>query len=167
MADYLGDKGVPVALVVPFDATQSFPASANISRVLNFTQRDYAHMRPGPGFRGTLTNVDLSGDQAIDHLNIDKAPRLHTRVIGEVLPLAGGHTAAPAVAKPAPRNAPARAPVVRGAPRPDTDTGTPVIARPERRELPTNPAPAPAAPVVPQKPSAPRPAPATAVPIPD
>src|SRR5579863_5763092 len=25
MADYLGDKGVAVALVVPFDATQSFP----------------------------------------------------------------------------------------------------------------------------------------------
>ena len=27
MADYLGDKGVPVALVMPFDGTQSFPAS--------------------------------------------------------------------------------------------------------------------------------------------
>src|ERR1700749_2453187 len=25
MADYLGDKAVPVALVVPFDGTQSFP----------------------------------------------------------------------------------------------------------------------------------------------
>src|ERR1700677_741849 len=47
MADYLGDKGVPVALVVPFDGTQSFPASGNVARVLNFTQRDYAYMRPG------------------------------------------------------------------------------------------------------------------------
>ncbi len=91
MADYLGDKAVPVALVVPFDGTQSWPASGNVARVLNFTQRDYAHMRPGPGFRGSLVNVDLSGDPAIDHLNIDKVPRLHDRVIQEVLVITGGH----------------------------------------------------------------------------
>ncbi len=95
MADYLGDNGVPVALVVPFDATQSFPAPANVARVLNLTQRDYAHMRPGPGFRGSLRNVDLSGDPNIDHLNIDKSPRLHAQVIGEVLAIVGGHRTAP------------------------------------------------------------------------
>ena len=32
MADYLGDKGVAVALVVPVDGTQSFPVSANVAR---------------------------------------------------------------------------------------------------------------------------------------
>jgi hypothetical protein len=101
MADYLGDKGVPVALVVPFDGTQSFPASGNIGRVLNFTQRDYAFMRPGPGFRGSLTNVDLRSDPSIDHLTIDKSPRLHARVISEVLAIVGGHPAGPAPAKPA------------------------------------------------------------------
>lgn len=102
MADYLGDKGVPVALVVPFDATQSFPTSANVARVLNLTQRDYAHMRSGPGFRGSLRNVDLSSDPKIDHLNIDKSPRLHALVIGEILSIVGGHRMAPSVdAKPA------------------------------------------------------------------
>jgi alpha-beta hydrolase superfamily lysophospholipase len=101
MADYLGDKGVPVALVVPFDGTQSFPAPGNVSRVLNFTQRDYAFMRPGPGFRGSLTNVDLRSDSTIDHLTIDKSPRLHARVISEVLAIVGGHTVAPGTAKPA------------------------------------------------------------------
>ncbi len=101
MADYLGDKGVPVALVVPFDATQSFPASGNVARVLNLTQRDYAYMRPGPGFRGSLRNVDLSSDPNIDHINIDKSPRLHALVIGEVLSIVGGRRTAPAVgAKP-------------------------------------------------------------------
>ena len=106
MADYLGDKGVPVALVVPFDATQSFPAPANVARVLNLTQRDYAHMRPGPGFRGSLRNIDLSGDPKIDHLNIDKVPRLHALVISEVLGIVGGHGVAPSVvAKPAPAGA--------------------------------------------------------------
>jgi hypothetical protein len=102
MASYLGDKGVPVALVVPFDGTQSFPAPGNVARVLNFTQRDYAYMRPGAGFRGTLSNVDLSSDPNIGHLNIDESPRLHARVIAEVLAIAGGHApAAPVAPKPA------------------------------------------------------------------
>jgi thioesterase domain-containing protein len=97
MADYLGDKGVPVALVVPFDGTQSFPAPGNVARVINFPQRDYAYMRPGLGFRGSLDNVDVSSDHAIDHLNIDKSPELHARVLREVLALVGRQrTAAPA-----------------------------------------------------------------------
>lgn len=90
MADYLGDKGVPVALLVPFDGTQSFPVPGNVSHVINFTQRDYAYMRPGYGFRGTLSNVDLSADHSIDHVTIDKSPRLHAEVIGEVLALVSG-----------------------------------------------------------------------------
>jgi len=100
MADYLGDKGVPVALVMPFDGTQSFPASANIGRVVNFTQRDYAYMRKGPGFRGTLVNVDLSSDPNIGHLNIDKSARLHARAITEILAVAAGHMGPPVAEKP-------------------------------------------------------------------
>jgi hypothetical protein len=100
MADYLGDKGVPVALVVPFDGTQSFPASGNIGRVVNFTQRDYAYMRKGPGFRGTLVNVDVSSDPNIGHLNIDKSARLHARAITEILAVASGHMGPPVADKP-------------------------------------------------------------------
>jgi hypothetical protein len=100
MADYLGRKGVPVALVVPFDGTQSFSASPNVARVLNLTQRDYAYMRRGPGFHGTLTNLDVSSDPNIDHLTIDKSPRLHARVIAEVLAVVGSHRAAPVGSTP-------------------------------------------------------------------
>jgi Thioesterase domain len=100
MADYLGDKGVPVALVMPFDGTQSFAASGNVGRVVNFTQRDYAYMRKGPGFRGTLVNVDVSSDPDIGHLNIDKVPRLHARAIAEVLAVAAGHMGVPVADKP-------------------------------------------------------------------
>ncbi len=101
MAAYLGRKGIPVALVVPFDGTQSFAASDNVARVVNLTQRDYAYMRRGPGFHGTLANVDVSSDPSIDHINIDKSPRLHARVISEVLAVVGGHrAAAPGAAKP-------------------------------------------------------------------
>jgi alpha-beta hydrolase superfamily lysophospholipase len=95
MAAYLGRKGVPVALVVPFDCSKSFAASDNVARVLNLTQRDYAYMRGGPGFHGTLANVDVSSDPDINHINIDKSPRLHARVVAEVLAIVGNHKSAP------------------------------------------------------------------------
>ena len=106
MASCLGTKGIPVALVVPFDGTESFSASANVARVLNFTQHYY--MGRGPGFHGSLANVDLRSDPNIDHLTIDKSPRLHARVIAEVLAIVGGHRAAEAseAAKPATVSAP-------------------------------------------------------------
>ncbi len=148
MADYLGDKGVPVALVVPFDATQSFPASANVARVLNLTQRDYAHMRPGPGFRGSLRNVDLSGDPNIDHLNIDKSPRLHAQVISEVLAIVGGHRTPPSVAtKPASIGAVPASAAIRNSVTPPGSGGSTSAERP------------PAASAMPQRPPKPAAAP--------
>ena len=162
MAEYLGRKGVPVALVVPFDGTQSFSASSNIARVVNLTQRDYAYMRRGPGFHGSLVNVDVSSDPNIDHLTIDKSPRLHARVISEVLAVVGGHRGpAPGEVAPTRVSAPggaeggktepsggaaAKPEAVPAAPaksgdgamnapapmKPMADSSTPVIAQPER-----------------------------------
>ncbi len=42
MAQQLNAKGVPVALVVPFDGTASYAAPPNVACVLNITQRLYA-----------------------------------------------------------------------------------------------------------------------------
>jgi pimeloyl-ACP methyl ester carboxylesterase len=96
MAAYLGHKGVPVALVVPFDCTKSFAASENIARVLYLTHSGtYASPRGGPGFHGTLATVDVTSDPDIDHINIDKSPRLHARVVAEVLAVVGNHKSAP------------------------------------------------------------------------
>ena len=110
MAAYLGQRGVPVALVVPFDGTDSYAASANVGRVLNLSQHYW--MSRGPGFHGSLVNVDLRNDPNIDHLTIDKSPRLHARVIAEVLAVAGGghRLGAPPAPKPIDVNAPALAP---------------------------------------------------------
>ena len=108
MAAYLGRKGVPVALVVPFDGTKSFAASDNVARVLNLTQRDYAYMRGGPGFHGTLANVDVSSDSSIDHINIDKSPRLHARVVAEVLAVVGNHNKLGVPSATPPQAAPAK-----------------------------------------------------------
>ena len=108
MAAYLNRKNIPVALVVPFDGTESFSTPANVGRLVNLTQRKYAYMRPGPGFHGSLANVDVSGDPSIDHISIDKSPRLHARAISEVLAVVKGHRMAgpngpiPASANPPP-----------------------------------------------------------------
>jgi len=53
-------------------------------------------MRGGPGFHGALDNVDVSSDRSIDHITIDKSPRLHARVVAEVLAVVGNHKTAPA-----------------------------------------------------------------------
>ncbi|MFN3348597.1 hypothetical protein [Pseudorhodoplanes sp.] len=146
MAEYLGKKGVPVALVVPFDGTGSFAASSNVRQVYNLTQRDYAHMRRGPGFRGKLENVDVSG-QGYGHIDIDKSPRLHALVLGRIQTVIRTR-GAPAVAtdEPArPRPAPAAA-------------ATPASATPASSDAPastgTVPASAPAKPEAEAAPSA-------------
>lgn len=111
MAQQLDAQGVPVALVVPFDGTASYAAPANVSCVVNLTQRKYAYMQAGAGFHGKLSNVDVSSDTTIDHVTIDKSPRLQAMALKEVLQAARGQscrpgTNAPAVARakqPAPK----------------------------------------------------------------
>ncbi len=105
MAQSLNQQGVPVALVIPFDGTGSYAAPKNVACVLNLTQREYAYMRPGAGFHGKLSNVDVSNDASIDHFTIDKAPRLQAMALSDVLQAARSQscrTGAPgtAVAKP-------------------------------------------------------------------
>ncbi len=162
MATYLGRRGVPVALVVPFDGTASFAASSNVARVLNLSQHYW--MSRGPGFHGSLINVDLRGDPNIDHLNIDKSPRLHARVIAEVLGIVGSHRMEePTVAaKPVPAGlktgaigsgseaikpeagqpvaAPAKTGEMTGGgeAKPVAESGTPIIAAPERGTKPVS-----------------------------
>ena len=89
MSAYLGRKGIPVALAVPFDAKGSYATPSNVGRLLNLTHAGYGYMSRGPGFQGSLANVDVTRDSSIDHLNIDKSPRLHRQVIAAVLAAVG------------------------------------------------------------------------------
>jgi hypothetical protein len=93
MGEYLGTKGVPVALIVPFDGTNSYAATGNVARVMNLTQRDYAYVKRGPGFRGELQNVDVSNDTSIGHISIDKSARLHALVVNRIVGIVGGRSA--------------------------------------------------------------------------
>ena len=101
MAQQLNTRGVPVALVVPFDGTGSYAASPNVACVLNITQRLYAYMTPGAGFHGKLSNVNVSSDTSIDHFTIDKSPRLQAQALAAVLQAAHGESCRPGANAPA------------------------------------------------------------------
>ena len=100
MAQELNAQGVPVALVVPVDGTGSSVAPRNVACVINLTQRRYAYMRPGAGFHGILDNVDFSGDPGIDHLTIDKSPRVQAEALRYVLETAHAETCRPGGTSP-------------------------------------------------------------------
>jgi len=110
MAQQLNARGVPVALVVPFDGTASYAAPGNVACVLNLTQRRYAYMTPGAGFHGKLSNVDVSSDTSIDHFTIDKSPRLQAVALNSVLQAAHAESCRPGLNGPVvarPKAAPA------------------------------------------------------------
>src|SRR5499427_9514495 len=142
MAQQLNAQGVPVALVVPFDGTESYTAQANVSCVVNLTQRKYAYMQAGAGFHGKLSNVDVSSDTSIDHVTIDKSPRLQAVALKEILQAARGQSCRPG------GNAPAIARVKQPAPREiaPQDSGSKENAikdsAPKQANSPTNAAPA-------------------------
>ena len=101
MAQQLNAQNVPVALVVPFDGTESYAAPGNLSCVVNLTQRKYAYVQAGPGFHGKLSNVDVSSDTTIDHVTIDKSPRLQAVALKEILQAAHGQSCRPGANAPA------------------------------------------------------------------
>ena len=72
MSAYLGRKGVPVLSQCRSTPGDRMPRS-NVGRLLNLTHAGYGYMSRGAGFHGSLSNVDVSSDRNIDHLNIDKS----------------------------------------------------------------------------------------------
>jgi thioesterase domain-containing protein len=90
IAGVLADKGVPVALIVNFDAVSETEVPRNVAHVVNFYEShdNGLALKPGEGFKGKLENIDVVKlDPEIGHLNIEKSQRLHTRAIAEVLKL--------------------------------------------------------------------------------
>jgi hypothetical protein len=105
MAQSLDRAGIPVALVVPFDGTDSFAAPKNVACVLNITQSTFNYMRSGAGFHGELTNVNVRGEPGIDHFTIDKSPQLQALVMKSVLQAASAQSCRPGVDAPVPHAA--------------------------------------------------------------
>lgn len=94
MADKMKSLGAPVALVVTFGPTMNLVAPSNISQVINYYTGNTV-VAKGPGFRGTISNVDLNGAADINHLNVEKSNRLHASVISKVQTIVGRGRAVP------------------------------------------------------------------------
>jgi hypothetical protein len=91
VAAKLGKAGVPVRLLVVFDATEATPVSANVAEAINFYYpggRGDA-LKPGPGFKGRIRNDDLSDLPGLKHMNVDESATLHKRVVAKVLSVLG------------------------------------------------------------------------------
>jgi pimeloyl-ACP methyl ester carboxylesterase len=93
MAAHLGRDGIPVDLVVIFDATAHWPVTPNVRHVINYYGANDGvgkKLSPAKGFKGTLENINVDKlNSAIGHLDIEKQAAFHRRVIREVLALYG------------------------------------------------------------------------------
>jgi pimeloyl-ACP methyl ester carboxylesterase len=101
MSQRLNSAHVPVALVVTFGPVGFPRVMGNVSRAVNFYQANSAwhgQIARGPGFRGSLKNIDLENAIDINHFNIEKADRLQAQAIAQIVSVIG-HRHAPA--KPA------------------------------------------------------------------
>lgn len=127
MAQQLNTQGVPVALVVPVDGTGSYAAPGNVACLINITQRKYAYMQRGAGFHGLLTNIDLSSDPSIDHLTIDKAPRVQAEALRYIVETAHAETCRPGTGGPVAARPKATPTPKLAAPAAPTKTASPVL----------------------------------------
>ncbi len=88
MADRMKAVGAPVALVVTFGPNGRLVAPSNVTQVVNYYQSG-AVISKGPGFRGSISNVNLDAASDINHFNIEKINRLHARVIAKIQSIIG------------------------------------------------------------------------------
>jgi len=86
IANELAHSNIPVEVVVTFDATQPPTVPRNVLHFVNFFQHNGFGKSavPGPGFKGQLSDVDLTTDRSLSHVTIDKSDRLHGHVLGKI-----------------------------------------------------------------------------------
>jgi hypothetical protein len=87
LVEALGQAGVPVALAVVLDNSPS-TVSGGQANFLNLYASTGA-LAAGRGFRGRITNIDLTKQMSVGHMTIDKTEAVHNMVlrqIAQVLP---------------------------------------------------------------------------------
>jgi hypothetical protein len=92
LAGELGKAGIPVALIVNFDAVSDIHVPTNVAHIINFYEShdNGLPLSAAPGFHGKLENIDVVKiDPTIGHLNIEKSQILHKRAIAAVLRVLG------------------------------------------------------------------------------
>ncbi|MCF6320212.1 MAG: lipase family protein [Rhizobiaceae bacterium] len=88
MAAYLGERGIPVSYVVAFDPTVTTYAGKKVRRVVNYYLPNGENIvRRGRGFKGKLSNINVSNINGIKHTTVEKTRRLQNRSINTVMKL--------------------------------------------------------------------------------
>ncbi|MFI5003023.1 MAG: hypothetical protein ACHQK9_24310, partial [Reyranellales bacterium] len=88
LANWLIDHGVPVRLVVTLDGVgQVATMVGGSAEVINYYKPNAfgQEVLSTHGFKGKITNIDLSDHPEIGHLNIDKNQMIHDDIIAKVL----------------------------------------------------------------------------------
>lgn len=94
MADEMKKLGAPVALLVLYGPTvEPLRIPSNVRAVVNYYQTTNAAWRaravPGPGFTGSINNINLDKDQDVTHFNIEKLERLQNQAMTRIVALTG------------------------------------------------------------------------------
>jgi hypothetical protein len=86
MARMLESKNVPVALLVTLAPYRQNPIPGNVTRAINYYQSSGwgEPITAGPGFRGTLSNIDVEEDSTVSHINIDKSTLVQAGIAREI-----------------------------------------------------------------------------------
>lgn len=80
MANYLGKRGIKVAYVATYDPTEARSVGKNIGTVVNFYLPNGRNtIARQSGFKGKLTNIDVTDIADIKHTNIEKNTKLQKR----------------------------------------------------------------------------------------
>jgi hypothetical protein len=92
MARALAAHNIPVDLLVTLAPFMQSPIPNNVVRAINYYQSPGwgAPLTTDDGFRGKLSNIDVSNDWTITHISIDKSPRIHADIAREVVVLSQG-----------------------------------------------------------------------------
>ena len=87
MAQALETHKIAVDLLVTLAPLLQEPVPSNVVRAMNYFQNPGwgAPLVAGRGFRGKLSNIDVSSDLTITHINIDKSARVQTEITRAIL----------------------------------------------------------------------------------
>jgi hypothetical protein len=83
-ANYLGENGVIVDLVIGFDATGRRVFNKGAKKVINYRSSAMGPYVKGPGFRGTITEVDVSKFGA-NHFTVEKVKGVQDLALAAVM----------------------------------------------------------------------------------
>ena len=87
MAQALETHKIAVDLLVTLAPMLQEPVPPNVVRAMNYYQNPGwgAPLVGGRGFHGKLSNIDVSSDLTIAHINIDKSARVQTEIARAIL----------------------------------------------------------------------------------